>query len=159
MGIITASGTKIYIGAAVTEAEADSLPEFQAMTGWAEIGLVESIGDFGDTSSAVNFAAIGDGRVRKAKGARDAGTLPVTVAHDPLDAGQAAVEAAEATNDDFAFKVVLPDSPTPSYSDTVYYFRGLVMSKAASIGTNDKVVTKTYNIGVDSEIFTDPATL
>lgn len=158
MGIITASGSKIYIGAAVTEAQADSLAEFTAMTGWTEIGLVESLGEFGDESSAVNFAAIGDARVRKAKGARDAGTLALTCAHDPLDAGQAAIEAAEATNDDYAIKVVIPDGPTASYTDTIIYFRGLVMSKRKNVGSNDNVVKNVYNIGVNSELFTDPST-
>ena len=52
------------------------------------------VGEFGDQSNDVTFAAIGDSRVRHAKGARDAGTLSLTCAHDPLDAGQAAMEAA-----------------------------------------------------------------
>jgi hypothetical protein len=155
--IITASGTRVYIGAAVTSTAADTIAEFTAMTGWTEIGLVETVGEFGDESSAVTFAAIGDGRMRKAKGARDAGTIALTVAHDPLDAGQAAIDVAEGTNNNYAFKVVLPDAPTDAYSDSIFYFRGLVMSKRKNIGANDNVVRNTYNVGVNSEIFTDPA--
>lgn len=157
MGIITASGTKVYIGAAVTDLEADTLAEFQAMTPWSEIGLVESLGEFGDQSSDVSFAAIGDGRMRHAKGARDAGSMTISCAHDPLDAGQAAIEVAEGTNDNYAFKVVIPDAPTGAYTDTVIYFRGLVKSKRKNIGTNDNVVKNTYEVGVNSELFTDPA--
>lgn len=157
MGIITASGTKVYIGAAVTDLEADTLAEFQAMTPWTEIGLVESLGEFGDQSSDVSFAAIGDGRMRHAKGARDAGSMTISCAHDPLDAGQAAIEVAEGTNDNYAFKVVIPDAPTGAYTDTVIYFRGLVKSKRKNIGTNDNVVKNTYEVGVNSELFTDPA--
>lgn len=157
MGIITASGTRVYIGAAVTDAQADSLAEFEAMTGWTEIGLIESVGEFGDQSNDVSFAAIGDGRMRHAKGARDAGSMTLTCAHDPLDAGQAAVEAAEGTNDNYAFKVTIPDAPTGAYTDTAIYFRGLVRSKRKNIGSNDNVVRNTYEVGVNSELFTDPA--
>lgn len=155
--IITASGARIYIGNAAVTSAVDTLAEFEATSSWIEIGLVESLGEYGDESSTVTFAALGDGRVRKAKGARDAGVLALTVAHDPTDVGQVAIEAAEGTNNNYPFKVVLPDGPTPAYSDTIQYFRGLVMSKRLNVGTNDNVVRKTFNIGLNSEVYTDPA--
>lgn len=155
--IITASGTQVFIGASVTSSSADTLAEFTAMTGWVEIGLIESLGEFGDAASDVSFAAIGDGRMRHAKGARDAGSMTITCAHTPEDLGQAAIEAAEATNNNYAFKVVVPDSPTGAWSDTIIYFRGLVRSKRKNIGSNDNVVRNTYEVGINSELFTDPA--
>lgn len=155
--IITGSGTKVYIGAAVTQAQADSLAEFEAMTGWTEVGLVESFSGFGDKSNDVAFSAVGDARVRHAKGARDAGARTLTVAHDPLDAGQAAIEAAEETNNNYAIKVLVPDSPTGAYSDSLFFFRALVNSKEFEPISNDAVVKKVYGIGINSEIFTDPA--
>jgi Phage tail tube protein, TTP len=154
--IVTASGTRVYIGSAVTTAQADTLAEFQAMTAWTEITLIESLAEFGDESADVTFAAIGDARTRHAKGARDAGTMAITCAHDPTDIGQAAVETAEATNDNFAFRVVLPDGP-PGFSDTTLYFRGLVRSKRKNVGTNDNVIRNVYNVGVNSEVFIQPA--
>ncbi len=154
--IVTASGAKIYIGPAVTSST-DTTAEFAALT-YTEIGLAETLGEFGDESNNVNFTALGDARVRKAKGARDAGTLALTVAHDPTDAGQAALEAAEATNNKFAFKVVYPDRPTPNGTDSIDYFRGLVMSKRKNVGSADNVIRRTYSLGIDSQIFTVPAT-
>ena len=154
--IVTASGTKVYVGPAVITANADSLAEFQAITAWVEIGLVESLGEFGDESADVSFAALGDGRTRHAKGARDAGTMAITVAHDPTDTGQAAIELAEQADDNYAFRVTLPDGPV-GYSNTELYFRGLVRSRRKNVGTNDNVIRNTYNVGVNSEIFTDPA--
>lgn len=151
--IFTASGTRIYIAGAVTETQADSVAEFAALTGWTEVGLVETYGEFGDESAAVTFAAVGDARIRKAKGARDAGTLALTVGYDPLDAGQISLETAEGTNDNYAFKVVLPDAPSADYNDTTIYFRGLVMSKRKNIGTNDNVVRRMFNIGINSQLF------
>jgi len=153
--IITASGTRFYIGAAASSS-IDTVAEFEATSGWVEVGLIESLGEYGDQANEVTFAAIGDSRVRRSKGARDAGMLALVCAHDPLDTGQAAMEAAEATNNNYMFKVVLPDGPA-GYSDTIQYFRGLVMSKRLNVGTNDNVVRVNYNIGINSEIFENPA--
>lgn len=150
--IVTASGTRVYIGPAVTAAQSDTLAEFQAISAWVEVGLVESVGEFGDQANDVTFAALGDNRTRHAKGARDAGTMPITVAHDPTDVGQAALAAAEATNDNYAFRITLPDGPV-GFSDTEQYFRGLVQSKRKNVGNNDNVIRNTYNIGINSEIF------
>ena len=155
--IITASGTTVGISTgAVTSAASDTLAEFQALT-YTDIGLVESLGEFGDDASIVTFAAIGDGRVRKSKGARDAGTMTITCAHDPHDAGQIAVEVAEATNNKYAFRIVLPDAPTDSYTDSRIYFRALVASKRKNIGNNDNVVRNTYNCAIDSQLYTAPS--
>jgi len=155
MAFVTASGTQVFIGASVTTQEADSLAEFAAMSNWTEIRNVESVGEYGDQSSDVTFAALGDARTQHAKGARDAGQMTITVAHDPTDVGQAAMEAAEQTNFNYAFKVILPDAPTANYQDSVQYFRGLVQSRRKNVGTNDNVIRNTYNVGINSEIFTD----
>lgn len=154
--ILTASGTKYYIGPAKTESEADSTVEFAALT-WVEVGLVEDLGEIGDESPPVTGAVLGDGRTRKAKGARDAGTLSVICFHAPLDAGQIAMEAAEATKNNFTFKIVLPDRPEPTGTDTIQYFRGLVMSKRKRIGTNDNIIRRVFNVAVNSQIFEVPA--
>jgi hypothetical protein len=153
MTVKTASGSKFYIG---TTAAASNLSQYESDT-YVEVGEVEDMGQFGDTSSSVTFAAIGDGRIRKSKGARDAGTLPLVVGRDPADTGQAALEAAEATNFDYNFKVVHADAINEMWSDTVEYFRGLVMSKTTNVGTNDNIVRKTFNIGINTAILDDPS--
>ncbi len=153
--IVTASGTRVFIGASATST-VDTIDEFEATSMWVEIGLVESVGEIGDEANPVTFQALGDGRVRKAKGARDAGTMALVCGHDPTDTGQAAVEAAEATNNNYMFKLVLPDGPV-GYSDTILYFRGLVMGKRKNIGNNENVIRNQYNVGINSEIFSDPA--
>jgi hypothetical protein len=144
MAITTATGTKVYIGPAVAQAAADTLAELEALTPYVEVKEVESVGEYGDESSIVNFAALGDGRQRKSKGARDAGNLALTVGHDPLDAGQIALIAAEATNDAYAIKIELSDGPA-GYENSVHYFRAIVSSKRMNVGNND------------SEIFEDVA--
>jgi hypothetical protein len=153
MTINTASGSKVYIG---TTASASTLTQFEADT-YILVGEVENLGEFGDQSSEVTFAAIGDGRVRRSKGARDAGTMSVVVGRDPNDAGQAAMEAAEATNFNYNFKVVHADAINENWSDTIEYFRGLVMSKRTNVGTNDNVVRRTFNVGINTAIIEDPS--
>lgn len=155
--VITASGSRMYIGGNAATSDLDTLAEFEAITVWTEIGLIESMGEFGDEANEVTFAALGDARIRKSKGARDAGTMEVVVGHDPLDTGQLAVELAEQTNNNYPFKVTIPDAPSDAYQDSVYYFRGLVMSRRLNVGTNDNIVRKTYNVAVNSEVFADPA--
>lgn len=155
--IFTASGAKLYIGPSVTTAQADSIAEFDALV-WTEVGLVESLGEFGDESSAVTFAALGDARVRKAKGARDAGTMTVTCAHDPSDPGQSALIAAEGTNNNYPFKITLPNRLNATGTDEVNYFRALVMSRRGNIGDNANVVRRTFSLGINSQIYEKPAT-
>lgn len=155
--IQTTSGARFFISNSSITSAIDTIAEFEATSQWIEIGLVEDLGELGDEASAVTGAAIGDGRIRKAKGARDAGMLAVVCFHDPIDAGQLAVIAAEATNNNYGFKIILPDSPSGAYSDTIQYFRGLVMSKRLRLGTNDNIMRRMFNIGVNSEVFEDPA--
>lgn len=154
--IFTATGTKIFIGPSVTNTT-DTAAEFAALS-WTEIGLVESIGEFGDQASMVTGAVIGDGRMRKAKGARDAGELAISVFHAGDDVGQQALEAAEATYNNYAFKVVLPNRLTVSGTDEIRYFRGLVASKRLNVGGNDNLVKDTYNVAVNSPIVVVAAT-
>ena len=94
---------------------------------------------------------------RKAKGVRDAGNLALTVARDPSDAGQGALIAAEGTNNKFAFKVTYPDRVTPTGTDSIDYFRALVMSKRNNVGNADNVIRRSFELGIDSAIISvDP---
>lgn len=154
--ITTASGAKVFIGPVTTSAT-DTASEYAALT-YTEIGLVETLGEFGDEAASVNFTALNDARVRKAKGSRNAGTLALTIGRDPTDPGQIALEAAQATNFKYAFKVVYPDRPNPTGTDTIEYFRALVMSNRRNVGNADNVIRVAYPLDIDSPITTVPAT-
>jgi hypothetical protein len=145
-----ASGTTFsVVAASATPANAAA---YAALTVWQVVGLVESLGEFGDEANAISFAALGDGRVRKSKGARDAGTMAVTVAYDSTDGGQSLLETAEGTNVNYAFRVVLPIKATSGGTNEILYFMGLVMSKRNNVGNNDNIVRRTFNIAVNSPI-------
>lgn len=155
--IQTTSGARFFISNSSITSSVDTLAEFEATSQWIEVGLIEDLGEIGDESSAVTGAAIGDGRIRKAKGARDAGTMSIVCFHDPIDTGQLAVITAEGTNNNYGFKIILPDSPSGAYSDTIQYFRGLVMSKRLRLGTNDNIMRRVFMVGVNSQVYEDPA--
>jgi hypothetical protein len=150
----TANGAKIFIGPSVTEQAADTTAEFAALT-YVEVGYVESIGAYGDTASEVTAAVLGDGRTRKAKGARNSGTLPITCLDQPDDLGQLALVAAEAQNSaNYALKIVLPNRLNATGADQIDYMRVLVMSKSLDVGANDHIVRRTFNAGINSQIYT-----
>jgi hypothetical protein len=157
MAFATASGTQIYIGPSVGSTT-DTLAEFQALSPWTAVGEVSSLGEYGDQSNDVTFQSLEDARVRHTKGARDAGTMVLTVARDGTDPGQAALIDAEATNLEYAFKIVYDDKVTVSGTGTTEYFRAKVMSKRANVGSGDNVITLTFNCGINSEIFLADAT-
>jgi hypothetical protein len=154
MSVTTATGWKLYISA--PSPATDTLSEYEALT-WTEVKEIENLGDFGDESSAVTFASLSDARVRKLKGARDAGTMAIVVGRDPLDPGQQAMIAAEKTNFEYPFKIVAADNPSASYTPTTFYFKGLVMSQRNAAGANDNVVRTTFNVGINTPLIEDLA--
>jgi hypothetical protein len=156
MPVRTAAGTKVYIGPATTEAT-DTVAEFSAIT-WTEIGGVTALPEYGDESAAVTSTDLGTARVRKGKGARDAGTATLTVNNDPADAGQQALVTAEGTNFVYPFRVVYPDRPAPGGTDTEEFFRGIVRSKRRGGGDVNSVMTRVFIVDVDSQIYEKPAT-
>jgi hypothetical protein len=150
--LFTASGATIAIGPAAV-ATVDTSAEFAALTPYNAISNVESIGEYGDEAGIVSGAVLGDARVRKAKSARDAGSLTITVFPDQADLGQAALIAAEASNNvNFAFKITLPNRLTPGGTDEINYLRGLVTSKRRNVGANDNLVRDTYTVTVNSPV-------
>lgn len=155
MAATTLSGASISIGPATV---VDTLTEIKALTPFTEIGEAEDYGEVGDDSPLVTFASVGDGRIRNLKGARNAGSITLVCARDPLDPGQQALVAAEKTKFQFAIKIELPDKPTPAGTNSFLYFRALVASARNRLGTNDNVMRQVFTLAVNSQVFEEPAT-
>lgn len=147
-------GTKVFIGPVATS---DDTSTYAALTGWVEIAEVESIGEFGDAASAINFTSLSKARVRKRKGARDAGDVSIVCANIPDDPGQLAAIAAESTRFRYAFKIVANDAPDEAGSESEFYFGALVMSKRVNVGASNAVNKRTFNLGIDTDIHEVPA--
>lgn len=105
------AGCKIYIGSAVEDAAADlTASDFTSMT-WTEIGRWSQMGDFGDTSQLITTPLINEGRDKKMKGTKNAGSMQNVFANDATDTGQIALIAAAKTNKNYPIKIEMNDKP------------------------------------------------
>jgi hypothetical protein len=100
------SGTKIYIAAAAASEPADAAA-YAALT-WVEIGNIASYAPLGDKVNIINAPVVGDSRIRKAAGSRDAGDVTLKLYPDDTDSGQTALVAAAVTNSTYPFKLEYP---------------------------------------------------
>lgn len=156
MAIASTTGATISI--APPNAAADTLSEYEALT-WTEIKEVETIGEFGDAATTIEFTALGDARVRKRKGVRNAGDLAVTVANDALDPGQQAAIDAEKTEFVYPVRIVLADAADANDTDSAFYFKALVASARLNIGGANEMIRRAFAFLIDTAILEDPSTV
>lgn len=140
MTLYNTAGCKLFIGGAIEDPGADMVEaDFTSQT-WTEIKNLESIGTLGDTSSVTSFNALDRDRTIKMKGTRDGGQMTVVCGVETASAGQLAMIAAERTNNNYAFKLVLNDAPATGASPkpSERKFIALVSSQAEQYdGAND----------------------
>ena len=154
MSINTGAGTRIYIGPRLT---ADLPKDHEAAIAllaalvYAEVGEVESIGDYGDTINDVTFSALASGRATHLKGLADAGTVELSIGFDAGDAGQLALVTAflDRSQFDYPIKVEYVDG-------LVDYFAAKVMSNKKTGVSVESVVKRTVTLGINSEIYEVP---
>lgn len=105
------------------------------------IGEVTDAGSAGGTWAEVNYTPIDTAVVRKFKGSRNEGNLPLQVVLDFDDAGQALLNTAYLDKDDYSFSI--------EYSDgRLRYFQAKVMSFVVSQGGADTMVTASIELGI-----------
>lgn len=160
MAIHKTAGSKLYISATVlvpdtvnAMTDQNAITYFEGLSDWEEVEEVEDLGELGDSSEAITFTAVGNRRVRKLKGPRDAGTQTVICGRDPLDDGQEALIAAEQVDFNYPFKIVLADAAQSGYSDSVLYYGGLVMTRPTNLGNVSNVVRRTFTIGINTAVY------
>ena len=150
MAIQTGAGKKLYIATVAGSVPASSAA-YAALT-WRECEQTEALGDLGDTSAEVTFTGLGDGRVQKLKGAKDAGNLDVTMAlNDQIltaspSGGQELLLLAsdDTSTNNYRFKRTL--------SGVTEYFSGKVGSFVISVSGANNVVMATSQIRVNSDV-------
>lgn len=153
MALITSSKTKFSIG---TTAAATDATTFGSDT-YTQIGEVESFGAFGDEAEEIKFTSLGDGRVQKIAGVRDAGSVDLMLGYDATDAGQTALIAAFNANAGapYNFKVELNDALTAGagpHHGTTFYFKGVVLGNQFEPGSSKDVVKLRTKISITSAI-------
>jgi len=154
--LTTAANADLAIGtqAAIdTSSDSAAITDFQNDT-YQPVGEIETIPSFGDSINSVNFTAVGDARVRKFKGSRDAGSIELTLGFKVDDPGQVDLKAAldDESQDDFNFRATINDK-TSGGSNTVFYFSGKVMSRNVEPSSVDNIVKATVNIAINSAIY------
>lgn len=145
--IVTGTDSRAYIGPIATRETFNTLAAFQAGgVIYVEIGMLESVGERGDSSSEVTGNVINEGRTRKGKGVRNGGNMPIVVFEDSEDAGQVAMKAAEKTSNKYAMKI-------EKANGDLEFMRVLVMSAKKNQLASDSLNRITFDCGIDSEIF------
>lgn len=115
---------------------------------YVRIGGVRSIGGFGDTAQVITVDEVEDGRTRKAKGTRNAGTMELLCSYLVDDEGQIAMDEAAEGDDAMNIRVELP---RPGGTFAVHYISALVMSNNLGLGGPNDTQTKTFTLEVDEK--------
>lgn len=117
---------------------------FEALT-YSLIGEVTDLGEFGREYSAVTHNPLGDRRTVKRKGSYNDGTVAMTVARVPGDAGQTLLTTGLDSDDSYSFEVVLQDG-------TTLYFEAQIMSYTTNVGSVDQITTASVSLEITNDI-------
>ena len=95
----------------------------EALT-WVDIGGVEEIGEFGDTTNLIGSGNLVTGRVTQLKGGITGQTTPIVITIESGDAGQTALIAAakDITSTQYSIRVSEPGAA----GAPEYYYSGVV---------------------------------
>lgn len=146
------AGAKFYIGGATPTQAADFVAaDFSAET-WVEVDSWETCGGYGDTAEVITTQLINRRRDVKQKGTRNAGQMTNVFAETVGDAGQTAMIAAEASPNNFAFRIVYDDIPDGGTSGSTDYFVGLVTSWSRDGGGANTIRMRTANVEINSNV-------
>ncbi|AHD09537.1 hypothetical protein [Phaeobacter gallaeciensis] len=137
----TASGVTLGISAAAPATH--DTAGFDALT-FIPVGEITEVGEFGKEWALVTHNPLSTRGTKKGKGSYNNGNLNPSLALDPDDAGQTAMETALESDDPVYMAITLQDG-------TVFYLVGLVMSFKAGIRGVDDVVTATTSIELTPE--------
>lgn len=151
-------GARLFVGdtaLANIESAADAIADFVSLSVGTEVGLIESLGEFGKNFDLVTFQAIATGRTYKFKGGYNQGSLDLVCASDLTDLGQAMLYSFGSSQDQstYPFKLTL-NGADPQW-DTVY-FGGKVFSYRLVAGAVNNVVKANIKIEINTDVFIGP---
>jgi len=155
--LFVTAGTKVSIGPA-KEFTGTDLVAADFTTGtptWTRITGTTNIGGAGDTAELVTSTQIDPGtlqsRVRKGKGARNAGSMAIVADLNPTDPGQLALVAAEKESTSYMIKVEFTDAPTGG-TPSIRYFLAFVMSAGEQWDEANSAMKFNATLEIDSNI-------
>jgi len=153
-----AEGTILHTMSGATVAISATLPATYDAAGYAAsgttyttIGQVENYGNHGVTANVSTFIAVADGVTQKFKGAKNYGTMSVTLGNLPSDAGQDIVETAVESQNRYSVKITYPVRTGESTGE-IHYLDVLVTKREFQDGAVDDV----RKLSVDFEVCRKP---
>jgi len=137
-------GLGTYIEVTATLPADELLATYEALTGFAEVGELTEVPEFGPQFDTVTHVPLKTGTTAKYHGAKNNGSITLPMALSPTDAGQVILEAAMAAKTRITFSVVYADG-------AIDFYQGKVMSftRGASIGS---VVTASVMVEIETDI-------
>lgn len=146
------AGARFYIGGAKASQATDFVEaDFSGET-WVEVDGWETAGTVGDAAELITTQLINRGRDLKQKGTRNAGSMENNFAVLPTDAGQIAMNAAEKTRSNYAFRIVYDDVPDGGTTGTTQYFVGLVLTWNDTGGAANTIRMKAGTVEINSNV-------
>ena len=151
------AGARFYIGsAAMTVPTTDvNVGTFSGVS-WIEVAEWETMGSIGDAANEIVTQLISRGRDVVQKGTRRSPSQENNFAINPTDAGQIAMIAAEATKDNYPFRIVFDDAPSGGTA-TIKYWIGLVMTAQETGGGANTTRMLQCTVAPNTNIVTVPA--
>ncbi|HEX73323.1 MAG TPA: hypothetical protein ENN65_08425 [Candidatus Hydrogenedentes bacterium] len=139
-------GLGAFVSVSATLPASEALADYKALT-YVKVGEVTEIPKYGASYSVVEHTPLDTGITQKFHGPKNNGSLPLPMALDPTDDGQAVIKAALASRSRITFDVTYADG-------TADYFQGKVFSftRSASIGS---VVQAEVLIEIETDIVED----
>ncbi|GGZ21716.1 hypothetical protein [Asticcacaulis endophyticus] len=105
------AGKRFYLGPAIALKAANYIYSELASLTYTEVDGWETHGAIGDTAQVITTSLINRARDTKQKGTKNAGSMENNFAYVPGDAGQALLDAAVASNSNYAVKILGNDEP------------------------------------------------
>lgn len=141
MALYPVAGSRIYIGDVLEDKDTDFVLGDFAGQSWLEIDGWETAGDIGDEASVITTSIINRGRDIKMKGTRNAGQMQNNFAVIPGEDGQAALIAAEKTENNWAFRIVWEGGQTS------YFIAMVVSARFVGGGANTiRMLSSTFEV-------------
>jgi hypothetical protein len=153
MALYPVAGCKIYISNAAFPEDPNDVDstDFVGVV-WTEVKKWTQMGTFGDSSQLITTDLIGEGRTKKQKGTKNAGSMANVFAFDASDSGQAKLVAAAQSYNNYAFKVELNDKVGAQVNNSLREFYGLVMTAQQVGGGANTVQTLNCTVEINSNI-------
>ena len=156
INIINSQGTVVWIADIPATEWTDCTTALAGIKAGKQVGCPQSIGALEETRAVNEYKCMTTDESLKALGSISRGNIELGLLFDPSDtAGQEALKAAWAANDEIIVGIELSDADTSAgetgASGTMFWFKGGVSGVSTGI-VADEAVTYTVTVEIASEI-------